>query len=544
MLPFRRHLFLCMPGDRVFKIFFNYWPLKTVIFCKIVKLDFYSTNKMQKLLREFELARLEAETRRHFLKKCTTGLGAMALNSMILSGCESPAKSAVSGDPNHLAGIDPTLPKAPHFPSKAKRVIYIHMAGAPSQLELFDYKPELIKYDGVDCPKEFLEGKKFAFIRGVPKMLGSIANFSQHGRSGAWISDFMPYLPEMADDLTFLKAMYTDQFNHAPAQLMMHTGSPRLGRPSLGSWSIYGLGSENQNLPGFIVLASGGKSPDAGKSVWGSGFLPSIYQGVQCRTGADPVLYVSNPDGLSTDIRKNTISAINEINKKQYEEVKDPEILTRISQYEMAFKMQMSVPEVMDISREPEWVREMYGAEVGAASFNNNCLLARRLVESGVRFVQLFHWGWDSHGTDKNLSLDGGFKDLCSVTDKGVTALLKDLKMSGLLDETLVVWGGEFGRTPMQENRDGQTLAFKGRDHHLEAFTVWMAGAGLKKGVSIGETDELGYNGVKDRTHVHDLQATILNLMGFDHEKLTYNFQGRPFRLTDVGGKVIDKILV
>jgi hypothetical protein len=337
--------------------------------------------------------------------------------------------------------------------------------------------------------------------------------------------------------------MYTDQFNHAPAQLLMHTGSPRLGRPSIGAWSVYGLGSENQNLPGFIVLASGGRSPDAGKSVWGSGFLPSIYQGVQCRTGGDPVLYVSDPHGMSRDIRKQTIEAINEINKQQYEAVQDPEILTRISQYEMAFRMQMSVPEVMDTSKEPEWIRNMYGAVPGEGSFANNCLLARRLIENGVRFVQLFHWGWDSHGTDQRLSLDGGFKDLCRVTDRSVTALIKDLKMRGLLDETLIVWGGEFGRTPMQENRDGQTLPFKGRDHHLDAFTVFMAGGGLKKGMTFGETDDLGYYGIKDRTHVHDLQATILNLMGFDHEKLTYAFQGRPFRLTDVAGKVIKPIL-
>ncbi|MCU0327005.1 MAG: DUF1501 domain-containing protein, partial [Spirosomaceae bacterium] len=295
---------------------------------------------MEKLLKELEHARLEAETRRHFLKTCTTGLGMMALGSMAAS-CGKPT--------GNEAITDPIAPKPSHFAPKAKRVIYIHMAGAPSQLELFDYKPELLKYDGKDCPQEFLEGKKFAFIRGVPKMLGPLGEFKQHGNSGAYISDFMPYLPEVADDLTFLKAMYTDQFNHAPAQLMMHTGSPRLGRPSLGSWALYGLGSENQNLPGFIVLASGGRSPDAGKSVWGSGFLPSVYQGVQCRNGADPVLYVSNPHGMSRDIRKNTIDAINEINRQQYEEVQDPEILTRISQYEMAFRMQMSVPEVMDV---------------------------------------------------------------------------------------------------------------------------------------------------------------------------------------------------
>jgi Protein of unknown function (DUF1501) len=491
---------------------------------------------MQKLIKEFLQSEAEYQTRRHFLQTCSTGLGAMAFGSM-MGGCLGKNTG------NQALASDPMFPKTPHFAPKVKQVIYIHMAGAPSQLELFDYKPALQKFDGHDCPQEFLEGKKFAFIRGVPKMLGSIGQFKQHGNSGALISDFLPYLPEVADDLTFLKAMYTDQFNHAPAQLLMHTGSPRLGRPSMGAWSVYGLGSENQNLPGFIVLASGGRSPDAGKSVWGNGFLPSIYQGVQCRTGGDPVLYVSDPHGMSRDMRKNTIEAINEINKQQYEAVQDPEILTRISQYEMAFRMQISVPKVMDTSKEPEWVRNMYGAVPGEGSFANNCLLARRLVENGVRFVQLFHWGWDTHGTDKQLSLDGGFKDLCHVTDRAVTGLLKDLKMRGLLDETLVVWGGEFGRTPMQENRDGQTLPFKGRDHHLDAFTVFMAGGGLKKGMSFGETDDLGYYGIKDRTHVHDLQATILHLMGFDHEKLTYAFQGRPYRLTDVAGKVIKPIL-
>jgi hypothetical protein len=433
--------------------------------------------------------------------------------------------------------------KAPHFAPKAKRVIYIHMAGAPSQLELFDYKPELVKYHGMDCPAEFLEGKKFAFIRGVPKMLGPQGRFAQHGQSGAWISDYLPYLQTVADDLTFVKAMYTDQFNHAPAQLLMHTGNARLGRPSLGAWSVYGLGSENQNLPGFIVLASGGKQPDAGKSVWGSGFLPTIYQGVQCRTGGDPVLYVSDPHGMGRDLRKQTIEAINEINRQTYEEVQDPEILTRINQYEMAFRMQMSVPEVMDVSKEPNYILDMYGVKPGDGSFAMNCLLARKLVENGVRFVQLFDWGWDTHGTGPDGALEIGLKDKCRESDQAVAALLQDLKMRGLLDETLVVWGGEFGRTPMQENRDGQVLPFMGRDHHLEAFTMWMAGGGVKKGFSYGETDELGYNGVKNRTHVHDLQATILHLMGFDHEKLTYPFQGRNFRLTDTAGEVITPIL-
>ena len=492
---------------------------------------------MEKLLQELQHTHLARQTRRHFLQSCGFGLGAIGLGSLVGSSCSS------GGTTLGQVPADPMAARIPQFAPKAKRVIYIHMAGAPSQLELFDYKPELAKYHGVDCPAEFLEGKKFAFIQGVPKMLGPQGHFRQCGQSGALVSDYLPYLQTVADELTFLKAMHTDQFNHAPAQLLMHTGSARLGRPSLGSWAVYGLGSENQNLPGFIVLASGGKQPDAGKSVWGSGFLPTVYQGVQCRTGGDPVLYVSDPSGMNRDIRKQTIEAINEINRQTYEEVQDPEILTRISQYEMAFRMQMSVPEVMDVSQEPSYLLDMYGVKPGEGSFAMNCLLARKLVESGVRFVQLFDWGWDTHGTSADGAIDVGLHQKCKQSDQAVTALLQDLKMRGLLDETLVVWGGEFGRTPMQENRDGQVLPFMGRDHHLEAFTMWMAGGGVKKGFSFGETDELGYYGVKDKVHVHDLQATILHLMGFDHEKFTYPFQGRNFRLTDTAGKVVRPIL-
>lgn len=493
---------------------------------------------MNNLLKELQHAELQRQTRRHFLKECGFGLGAIGLGSLLGSCGTSGATAVGSANPT-----DPMAVRMPQFAPKAKRVIYIHMAGAPSQLELFDYKPELEKYHGKDCPAEFLEGKKFAFIQGVPKMLGPQGKFAQHGQSGAWISNYLPYLQTVSDEITFIKGMHTDQFNHAPAQLLMHTGSPRLGRPSLGAWSVYGLGSENQNLPGFIVLASGGKQPDAGKSVWGSGFLPSVYQGVQCRTGGDPVLYVTDPSGMNRDIRKNTIEAINEINRQTYEEVQDPEILTRISQYEMAFRMQMSVPEVMDVSKEPQYILDMYGVKPGDGTFAMNCLLARKLVENGVRFVQLFDWGWDTHGTSADGAIEIGLHDKCRESDQAVAGLLKDLKMRGLLDETLVVWGGEFGRTPMQENRNGQVLPFMGRDHHLEAFTIWMAGGGVKKGFSFGETDELGYYPVKDKTHVHDLQATILHLMGFNHEEFTYPFQGRNFRLTDVAGKVIAPVL-
>lgn len=475
-------------------------------------------------------------TRRHFLKSCTTGLGAIALGSIL--GCNGNTGTALE---QAMGGS--SVPGA-HFAPRAKRVIYLHMAGAPSQLELFDYKPTLNRLNGKPCPPSLMEGKRFAFITGVPDMLGHQAEFSQHGDSGAWISDRLPHFSGMADEVCFLKAMHTDEFNHAPAQLLLYSGSPRLGRPSMGSWVTYGLGSMNDNLPGYVVLVSGGKTPSAGKSVWGSGFLPSVYQGVQCRSEGDPVLYVSDPKGMSRDLRKQSIEAINRINRKAYEDYQDPEILTRVSQYEMAFKMQLSVPEAMDISREPEYIQELYGTEPGQSSFANNCLLARRLAERGVRFIQLFHWGWDSHGSGKNEALNIGFKQRCKEVDQPMTALLKDLKQRGLLEDTLVVWGGEFGRTPMQENRNGVAVPFSGRDHQTEAFTVWMAGGGVKPGISFGETDEIGYAGIKDRVHVHDLQATILHNMGLDHEKLTYHFQGRDFRLTDQFGRVVQEVLV
>ncbi|MEM1134731.1 MAG: DUF1501 domain-containing protein [Bacteroidota bacterium] len=495
---------------------------------------------IDKLLIELQHRSLQQVTRRHFLRNCSSGLGTMALGAMMgscVSNNPKQEKDLVKEVENAMAS------KASHFVPKAKRVIYLHMAGSPSQLELFDYKPELAKLHGLDCPASLLEGKKFAFIRGIPKMLGPIADFNQHGDSGAWISNRLPHFKSMADKVTFLKAMHTDEFNHAPAQLLMHTGSARLGKPSMGAWVAYGLGTENENLPGFIVLSSGGNTPSAGKSVWGSGFLPTVYQGVQCRSKGDPVLYTGNPTGMGRDLREKTITAINNINQVNYQDVKDPEILSRISQYEMAFKMQLSVPEAMDISKEPEYIHEMYGTEPGKASFANNCLLARRLAEQGVRFIQLFHWGWDSHGSGKGGSLEHGFVDRCNEVDKPMTALLTDLEQRGMLDETLVVWGGEFGRTPMQENREGKKMQFYGRDHHTEAFTVWMAGGGAKGGFSYGETDEIGYYGIKDKVHIHDLQATILHMMGMDHEHLTYHFQGRDFRLTDVHGKVVKDVL-
>lgn len=497
---------------------------------------------MMNILQELQYRNLQYETRRHFLKKCTSGLGAVALGSIM--GCNPLAADKPTGKiAQAAAGADPMAAKFPHFAAKAKRIIYLHMAGSPSQLELFDYKPELEKLHAKDCPPSLLEGKRFAFIEGVPKMLGPQAKFKQYGASGTMLSNHLPYFSSVVDDVALIKSMHTDEFNHAPAQLLVQTGSARLGRPSMGAWVTYGLGSENENLPGFMVLVSGGKTPSAGKSVWGSGFLPSVYQGVQCRSEGDPVLYVSNPEGMSGALRRKTLDAINSINKKEYEAMGDPETLTRISQYEMAFRMQTSVPDVMDIAKEPAYIHEMYGTEPGKASFANNCLLARRLVERGVRFVQLFDWGWDSHGSSEDTALEAGFLDKCRQVDQPMSALIKDLKQRGLLEETLVVWGGEFGRTPMQENRNGKEMPFMGRDHHTEAFTVWMAGGGTKPGTTYGETDEIGYYGIKDRVHIHDLQATILHLMGMNHEKLTYSFQGRDFRLTDVAGKVVKGVL-
>jgi len=478
---------------------------------------------------------LKSVSRRHFLRESAAGIGSIALASLL--GSCSTKRSTLD------MMLDPMSPRAPHFPGKAKSVIYLHMAGAPSQLELFEFKPELNKLHNQPCPQSLLEGKKFAFIRGTPLMLGQQANFKQRGQSGAWVSDHLPHFAGIADEVSFLKAVTTDQFNHAPAQLFIHTGTPRLGRPSLGSWATYGLGSENANLPGFVVLTSGGKTPDAGKSVWGSGFLPSVYQGVQCRSEGEPVLYLNDPEGVTRDLKRKTIDAINAVNQEHYKEFNDPETITRINQYELAYRMQISVPEVMNINNEPDYIHQLYGTSPGKTSFANNCLLARKLVEQGVRFVQLFDWGWDSHGTDENLAIDIGFRNKCREIDRPMTALLLDLKQRGLLDQTLIVWGGEFGRTPMQENRENKKMPFLGRDHHVEAFTMWMAGGGIKQGASWGETDEIGYAAVKGKTSVHDVQATILNQLGFDHEKLTYQFQGRPFRLTDVSGKVINEIV-
>ncbi len=483
-----------------------------------MKIDLEST------LAHYRQQQLLATTRRHFIRDCTTGMGGIWLASQMAA----QAKSGVH-DPS-----EPLSALASPLKGKVKRVIYLHMIGAPSQLELFDYKPELVRYNGRDCPAEFLEGKRFAFIRGVPQMLGPQYPFQQHGQSGQWISDRLPHLQPHADDLCFIKTMSTEQFNHGPAQLMVHTGNATLGKPSIGAWTTWGMGSENQNLPGFIVLLSGGRQPRVGKSLWGSGFLPSVYQGVQCRSVGDPVLNINNPEGVSRERRRVALDSLGRLNELTHAAVGDPETITRIAQYEMAFRMQMSAPEVMDITEEPDHIQEMYGTTPGKESFANNCLLARRLAESGVRYIQLYDWGWDSHGAGKDEALNHGFKSKCRQVDKPIGALLTDLKQRGLLDDTLVVWGGEFGRTPMRENRGGGEMAFIGRDHNPNAFTIWMAGAGVKHGFSYGETDSLGYQAALNPVHLHDFHATLMHLLGFDHERLSVPFQGLDQKLTGV----------
>lgn len=417
----------------------------------------------------------------------------------------------------------------PNFAPKAKQVIYLHMAGSPPQHELWDYKPELIKNHLKDCPEELIEGKTFAFIKGRPKLLGSIYDFQQHGESGAWVSEMMPNLAQHADDMCFIKSMHTDQFNHAPAQLLLHTGSAQFGGASMGAWTTYGLGSMNDNLPGYMVMVSGGKNPSGGKSLWGSSFLPSVYQGVQCRSKGDPILYVSNPDGMSRDIRRKSLDTLSHLNRMELEQYQDPETLTRIEQYELAYRMQVAVPGVMDISNESPQILEKYGAKPGEASFANNCLLARRLVEQGVRFVQLFDWGWDIHGTGPGDDLETKFPKKCRDSDQAISALLSDLKQRGMLEDTLVVWGGEFGRTPMNEARGGSK--FLGRDHHPDCFTTWMAGGGVKPGITYGATDPLGYSVAENPVHVHDFQATIQHLLGIDPHKHSFPYQGLNQRL-------------
>ena len=462
-------------------------------------------------------------TRRHFLGGSTAGLGAAALGQLLA------ADSWAAGGNQVAKIVQPLAAKQPPLPAKAKSVIYLHMAGSPPQQELFDYKPKLQEYNEKDCPDEYLKGERFAFIKGHPQLLGTPYKFSRHGESGQEISELLPRLSSLADDLCIVRSMHSDQFNHAPAQMLLYTGSPQFGKPSMGSWITYGLGSENQDLPGFVVLVSGNKVPSAGKSVWGSGFLPGVFQGVQCRTKGEPVLFVNNPAGMNRQVRRLSLDTLRELNQLQMAQQGDPEIATRIAQYEMAYRMQISVPEVMDIGKESAETHEFYGSEPGETSFANNCLLARRLVESGVRFVQLFDWGWDIHGTGASNDIVEHLPKKCKEIDTPIYALLTDLKRRGLLDETLVVWSGEFGRTPMNEKRDNSK--YLGRDHHPHSMSLWMAGGGIKPGFSYGATDELGYHVTDKKMHIHDLQATILHQLGFDPHKFSVPYQGLNQRL-------------
>jgi len=478
---------------------------------------------------------LRAVTRRHFFRQAGFGIGAAALSALLNRDLFAADLAGAA------AAANPLAPRPPMFPAKAKSIIYLFMAGAPSQVDLLDYKPKLQELNGQHIPESMVKGERFAFIRGVPKLLGSPYNFSKWGKSGLEISELLPHLGEIADDVAIVRSMSTTQFNHAPAQIYMNSGFQLIGRPSLGSWLTYGLGSESHNLPGFVVLISGENQPDGGKSCWGSGFLPTVYQGVEFRSKGDPVLFLTNPEGVSAEARRQSLDAIKDLNEAHLKSVGDPEIVTRIAAYEMAYKMQTSVPDLADISKEPAAVHQMYGTEPGKASFANNCLLARRLVERGVRFVQLYHRGWDHHGTSPHDDIINRLPKLCQETDRASAALVKDLKQRGLLESTLVIWGGEFGRTPMNEERNRSK--FLGRDHHPRAFSIWLAGAGIKGGTMIGQTDELGYNVVEDPIDVHDLHATLLYLMGIDHTKLTYRFQGRDFRLTDISGNVVKPLL-
>jgi hypothetical protein len=461
-------------------------------------------------------------SRRWFFEQCGVGVGAAALHSLF----------AEAGYASTTEAVDPLAPKAPPLPAKAKHVIFLFMAGAPSHLELFDNKPQLTKFDGTLPPPELLKGYRAAFINPNSKLLGPKFKFRRYGESGTELGELLPHTGAIVDELAVVKSMVTDAFNHAPGQLLMNTGTMQFGRPSMGAWLLYGLGSETRDLPGFVVFSSGVKGPSGGDSCWGSGFLPSFYQGVQFRSGGDPVLYLSNPPGVDRELQRDSLDALKDLNTMRLNATGDPEIATRINSYEMAFRMQAVAPELMDISKESAKTLEMYGAEPGKGSFANNCLLARRLVEKGVRFVQLYHEAWDQH---TNLTHD--LAENCRNTDRASAALIMDLKQRGLLKDTIVIWGGEFGRTPMVQGGSD------GRDHHPNAFTMWMTGGGIKAGARIGETDDLGFNVVKDKVHVHDLHATLLQLLGFDHTTLTYKFQGRNFRLTDVSGNVVPALI-
>jgi hypothetical protein len=475
-----------------------------------------------------KIQNLAHATRRHFFSQCGVGIGSIALASLLR---ESAAAAPVKIDPT-----EPLAPRQGHFPGKAKNVIFLFMAGGPSQLELFDDKPRLRELHGEPPPASLVAGKRFAFLKGTEKLLGSQRKFERVGQCGMTISEILPWHKKIADEACWLRGMTTDVFNHGPAKLFMNTGFQAPGRPALGAWATYGLGSQSRDLPGFVVLQSGPRGPRAGAALWSSGFLPTSYQGVPFRSKGDPILHLQSPAGTSREGERDFYDTVGELNRARLKDVGDPEIMTRINAYEMAFRMQTSAPDLMDIAQESPQMLEQYGAQAGQPSFAANCVLARRLVERGVRFVQLYHTDWDHHGDSNNLG--EAIEGRCREVDRACAALVLDLKQRGLLNETLVVWGGEFGRTPMGETR--KTL---GRDHHVDAFTMWLAGGGVRPGTVLGQTDELGFGVVEDKVHVHDLHATILHLLGFDHEQLTYRFQGRDYRLTDVDGHVVEKML-
>jgi uncharacterized protein (DUF1501 family) len=469
-------------------------------------------------------------SRRWFLKECGLGLGKIAAATLLTDAFARQSRAVAESASEALR------PRQPHFKAKAKRVIHLFMAGAPSQLELFDYKPELAKLEGKPLPPSVIGGQRYAFIRPDAAVLGSRFKFARHGQSGAELSEMLPHLAEITDDICLIKSMHTDQFNHAPAQIFLNTGFAQPGRPSLGSWVLYGLGSESQNLPAFVVMSTG-SGISGGSANWSSGFLPSVYAGVRFRNQGDPILDVSSPHGVDSKLQRDSLELIGDLNRAQLGMAGDPEIQTRIASYEMAYQLQTSAPELMDLKTESKETLEMYGCDPAKANFARACLLARRMIERGVRFVNIYHEGWDAHS-----DVAGNVKSNCGLTDKASAALVKDLKQRGLLDDTLVIWGGEFGRTPMVETNAalGRSL---GRDHHPQAYTVWLAGGGIKPGLVYGGTDDLGFHVVDNPVHVYDLQATILRCLGFDHERLTYSYQGRQFRLTDVHGSVVDAIL-
>ena len=467
---------------------------------------------------------LRAFTRRHLFEKCGVGLGAIALSTLL--GERSKAETASQMD------VHP-----PHHAPRAKAVIFLFMAGGPSQLDLFTDKPVLRRLHGQLPPQSFLKGKRFAFLKGTEKLLASAQRFRAYGNCGQELSDLLPHHQKIVDDVCWLRGMTTDVFNHAPAKLFVNTGSPQPGRPSMGSWITYGIGSESRDLPGFVVLQSGPRGPRGGGALWSSGFLPTCHQGVPFRNGPVPILNLDSPPGTTRQSERQFVDVVAQLNRHKFEKTADPEIQTRIAAYETAYRMQSSAPELMQLRDEPQHILDLYGAEPGKPSYANNCLLARRLVERGVRFVQLYHTNWDHHGGATE-NLEEHLPSVCREVDQASAALVLDLKQRGLLDETIVVWGGEFGRTPMGEVRD-----HTGRDHHIDAYSMWCAGGGFRPGTVHGQTDELGLTVAEGATHVHDLQATILHLLGLNHERLTFRFQGRNFRLTDVHGRVIQEIL-